>query len=299
MPNSSSRKKNGPRYLCDQSPFYKLRSKSRLAYILKLSISEFKTHLQSSLLDYSEFDITNPSGKVRHIEVPKPRLFNIHKRIENLLNRIFPPHYLFCPVKRRSYVTNAKEHVTADEIAVLDIRSYYPSTRASRVYQFFLEEMQCQPDVAWVLTALCTFKGHLPTGSPLSPILSFLAHKKMWDRIEQMVKRSSCRLTVYIDDLTISGKKVPGNLIWGVKQEIKNTGLQYHKEKFYKGKHPRKVTGVIIKDNELRLSNAKHLKLHKLRLELLKEGDPEKRKKILEKIRGSESQFLQIKAANS
>lgn len=121
----------------------------------------------------------------------------------------------------------------------------------------------------------------------------------MWDRIAQMVTKSGSRLTVYIDDLTISGKKVPGSLVWAVKQEIKNTGLQYHKEKIFKGNHPRKVTGVIIKNNELRLPNAKHLKLRKLRRDLLNEEDPEQRRKILQKIRGSESQFLQIKAANN
>ena len=298
MPNPLSRKKIGARYVCDQSPFYKLRSKVRLASILKIIPSELKTRLQCAKRDYSEFDLTNPNGKKRHIEVPKTKLYQSHKRIEILLNRIFPPNYLFCPVKRRSYVTNAKAHVTAEEIAVLDIKSYYPSTRASRVYQFFHEEMQCEPDVAWALTTLCSFNGHLPTGSPVSPILSFLAHKRMWDRIAKVVEEAGCRLTVYIDDLTISGQKVPGRLVWAVKQAIKNTGLNYHKEKFYRGKRARRVTGVIIKNNELWLPNKKHLKIHELRLELAKQDDQEKRKELLEKIRGSESQLLQIKAAN-
>ena len=103
---------------------------------------------------------------------------------------------------------------------------------------------------------------------------------------------------MYIDDLTISGQKVPGRLVWAVKQAIKNTGLNYHKEKFYRGKRARRVTGVIIKNNELWLPNKKHLKIHELRLELAKQDDQEKRKELLEKIRGSESQLLQIKAAN-
>ncbi|WP_447969853.1 reverse transcriptase family protein [Nitrospira sp. M1] len=296
-----SKKKAGGRYVCDQSPFYKLRSKARLASILEIAPSELKAHLKSADNDYSEFDITDPTKpnkKKRHIEEPKPKLRRIHKRIEKLLNRIFPPNYLFCPVKRRSYVTNAKEHVSAPEIAVLDIKKYYPSTRASRVFQFFHEEMHCDRDVAGILMTLCSFKGHLPTGSPLSPILSFLAHKRMWDRITEIVKKAGCQLTVYIDDLTISGPKVPGSLVWAVKQEIKNTGLQYHKEKSYKGKRVRKITGVIIKNNELRLPNVQHLKIHKLRMELVKEKDSGTKKKILERIRGSECHAKQIKVAN-
>lgn len=301
MPRIPSKNQAGGRYVCNQSPFYKLRSKARLASILNITPSELKAHLKSANNDYSEFDIigsVSPKPKKRHIEEPKPKLRRIHKRIELLLNRIFPPDYLFCPVKRRSYVTNAKEHLSSTEIAVLDIKKYYPSTRASRVFQFFHEEMGCDRDIAGALMTLCSFNGHLPTGSPLSPILSFLAHKRMWDRIAMMVEQAGCRLTVYIDDLTISGTKVLGSLVWAVKQEIKNTGLHYHKEKSYKGKGARKITGVIIKNDELLLPNTQHLKIHKLRIDLVKEKDLESKKKILERIRGSECQAKQIKMAN-
>lgn len=293
-----SKKKTERQYFFDQSPFYKLRSKARLASILKISCFELKSHLKTAESDYSEFDLTNPNGKKRHIEEPKPKLKRIHKRIENLLSRILLPDYLFCPVKRRSYVGNAKQHVTAKQIDILDIKKYYPSTRASRVFQFFYEIMQCDRDVAGVLMALCTFRGHLPTGSPLSPILSFLAHKKMWDRIAVMVKEAGCMMTVYIDDLTISGEKVSGGLVWEIKQEIKNTGLLYHKEKTYKGNRARKVTGVIIKDGEMRVPNSKHLKMHHLRMTVAKETDQEKRKDIIIRLQGSQSQADQIRSAN-
>ena len=293
-----SKKKSGGRYFCDQSPFYKLQTKARLAFILNISLLELKTFLQSSNSSYYEFDLTNPKGKKRHIEVPKPRLFQTHKRIENLLNRIFPPDYLFCPVKRRSYVTNAKEHVSSAEIAVLDIKKYYPSARASRIFQFFYEEMLCARDVAGVLMTLCSFNGHLPTGSPLSPILSFFGHKRMWDRIAGIVEKSGCRLTVYVDDLTISGPKVPGSLVLAIKQEIINTGLRYHKEKSYKGKGVRRVTGIIIKNDELRLPNAQHLKKHKLRIAANMQVDPEKRKALLTRLNGHQSQVEQIRVVN-
>ncbi len=295
------KKKSGGRYACDQSPFYKLRSKARLASILEIAPSELKAHLKSTENNYSEFDITDPTKpnkKKRHIEEPKPKLRRIHKRIEKLLNRIFPPNYLFCPAKRRSYVSNAKEHVSATETNVLDIKKYYPSTRASRVFQFFHEEMHCERDVAGVLMTLCSFNGHLPTGSPLSPILSFLAHKRMWDRIAGIVEKAGFWLTVYVDDLTISGPKIPGSLVWAIKREIINTGLRYHKEKNYKGKGARKITGVIIKDDELRLPNAQHLKMHKLRKELAEGNNQENRKKILERLRGTQCQAEQIKMAN-
>ena len=83
-----SKKKAGGRYVCDQSPFYKLRSKTRLASILKIAPSELIAHVKSANSDYSEFDIIGAGGpkrKKRHIEEPKPKLRRIHKRIETLL----------------------------------------------------------------------------------------------------------------------------------------------------------------------------------------------------------------------
>lgn len=298
MSKLPSKKKSG-RYSFDQSPFYKLRSKARLASILKISLSELKSQLETVDGDYFKFDLTNSKGKKRRIEEPKPKLKRIHKRIEDLLNRIFPPDYLFCPVKRRSYVSNAVQHRASKQINVLDIKQYFPSTSAGRVFQFFHEEMKCDRDVAGTFMTLCTLNGHLPTGSPLSPILSFLAHKRMWDRIEGMVKEAGCRLTVYIDDLTISGEKVPGSLVWAVKKEIKNTGLLYHKEKSYRGKRAREVTGVIIKDGELRVPNRQHLKARTLRLDVIKEKDPDKREEIYIRLRGIQSQAEQIRSVNT
>jgi hypothetical protein len=113
-----------------------------------------------------------------------------------------------------------------------------------------------------------------------------------------MVEKAGCQLTVYIDDLTVSGEKVSGSLIWEIKREIKNTGLLYHKEKNYKGKRAKKITGVIIKNGSLLLPNKKHLKIHELRMALREEADPEKREKLVERIRGSECQAKQIKVAN-
>ena len=121
----------------------------------------------------------------------------------------------------------------------------------------------------------------------------------MWDRIVEIVKTAGCRATVYIDDLTISGEKVPGSLVWAVKEEIKNTGLLYHKEKSYRGKRARRVTGVIIKDGELRVPNRLHLKARTLRMAAIKEKDPEKRKDIYIRLRGIQSQADQIRSANT
>ena len=97
------------KYSLDQSPFYKMQKEKDLAFILNISRSELRKI--PNLIDekyFYEFDIKN-QNKVRHIEVPIKQLRAIHKRIKILLSRIIAPDFLFCPVKGKSYISNAGE----------------------------------------------------------------------------------------------------------------------------------------------------------------------------------------------
>src|SRR3546814_298384 len=65
---------------------------------------------------------------------------------------------------------------------------------------------------------LCTFEGHLPTGSPLSPILAYYSYHDMWAEIAAFCTAKGYTLTVYVDDVTISGAKVPVADVWHVRR---------------------------------------------------------------------------------
>ena len=157
--------------------------------------------------------------------------------------------------------------------------------------------MKCAPDIAGILTALSTFKGRLPTGSPLSPMLSYYAHIDMWDAISTISHEANCTLTVYMDDLTVSGANVPDRVIWQIKQQIHRCDLRYHKEKYYTGQI-REVTGVIIRDHELKLPNRQHLKIHKLCQQISRESDPKQRAKLRQQLQGCIAQAQQIAGSN-
>src|SRR3546814_13420549 len=77
------------------------------------------------------------------------------------------PSFLFCPVKGRCYVSNAARHRGNRVVHCLDIKKFFPNTPRVRVIAFFQSIMGCRADVAGILGDLCTFEGHLPTGSPL------------------------------------------------------------------------------------------------------------------------------------
>jgi hypothetical protein len=89
---------------------------------------------------------------LRMVDNPRRELKVVQRRIATLLSRILPPTFLFCPVKRRSYVGNAQQHRDGRVVHSLDVKKYFPSTPSKRVHWFFHKVMLCSTDVAAVLT---------------------------------------------------------------------------------------------------------------------------------------------------
>lgn len=262
---------------------------------MKTDVKSLSKLARLGLEGYSEWDDTNSKGKVRHIENPKPSLKKVQARLSTLLNLISPPDFLSCPVKGRSYVTNAKQHVGANEIVTLDISAYFSSTTWKRVYWFFSKRLLMPSDTAWTLASLATIDGRLPTGSPLSPILAYYAHEDMWLRVAKIAQDAGCKLTVYMDDITVSGNRAPDALIWQIKQEIHKTGLRLNNKKqrrFANGEAV--VTGVVVTGTGTRLPKQSYLKLSAARKAVASERDAALKTKLQNRVRGIESQHRQV-----
>jgi hypothetical protein len=140
-------------YPISQSPLYRMRSHRKLAALLEISTSDLRKLCHSDKL-YTEFDIPKKNGSSRHVENPARNLKRAQARIARLLSRIAPPDYLYCPVKGRSYVSNAAQHLGNRAVRCLDIKKYFPSTTSYRVHWFFRSVMQCENDLADTLTSL-------------------------------------------------------------------------------------------------------------------------------------------------
>lgn len=276
------------------SPFYKLPSKAKLASLLFISTDKLKALSHSDDL-YFDFQKKKDSGGFRIISAPREDLKAVQSRIADLLQRITPPDYLFAPVSGRSYVDNAARHLGAKSLRLLDIEDFFPSCTANKVIWFFGRRMRCSPDVAAILRGIVTRNGSLPQGSPCSPILAYLCYIDMWEEIERLVDESGCRLSVYADDLTISGENVPERLIWKIKQTLFRHGHRYNLSK-ERSKHlkPAEITGVILCRDRLLAPNRQHQKLHSVRQELKVARSPEHQKRLEAQAKGREAQLRQI-----
>lgn len=252
----------GKSYSFTDSPFYKLTTKKKLAHLLQIEIPDFKV-LMENVGNYSVFTQVGKSGKKRVIEQPVDKLDQVHSRIASLVCRMTVPDYVHSGVKKRSYVSNAKLHISNDEVLTLDIKSYYQSTKFSAVFDFFHKRMLCSSDVSSILSSLCTFEGHIPTGSRVSMPLALWANMNMFEEIHSTASDHELLMSVYVDDLTLSGKKIPPDLWLNIKNIIKKHGHVMHPDKtsHYKKSDVKIVTGVAIKNGSMHIKNEQHKKI--------------------------------------
>ena len=182
---------------------------------------------------------------------------------------------------------------------LLDVLDFFPSCTGKKVYWFFHTRMQCSADVAGVIQRLVTHEGSLPQGSPCSPILAYLSYVDMWENIAQIAAGANCTLSVYADDLTISGRTVPEAAIWKIKRELRKHGHQYNaaKERSRFGK-PAEITGVILRHDGLHPPNRSRKKLRELQLELKGTGSDPRRANLAVRVRGRQTQINQVLAGN-
>lgn len=245
----------------NQCGIYKIGSPKRLAALLKVDVGELNALLSGSC-NYRLFEIAqsvNPfTGKVRKkraVQEPKPKLRRLHNRLLTLLRRVQYPDYVQGAVKHRSYQTNANAHKDSKQTATFDISGFYESTKYHLVHDFFLRVMCCPTDIAGKLAALVTYNGAMPTGSPLSPLLSYWVAKRMFDECAGLASEYGLKFTCYIDDITFSGDRIPRIL----KSKLKIIASRYgykiadHKTRVFRFGQPAHITGVISLNSALQV----------------------------------------------
>jgi hypothetical protein len=284
-------------YPLKRSPLYEMPTRRKLAEFLRIDMAQLR-HLTGHVHLYSHFPVPKKDGSQRLVDSPRDELKRVQRRIAKLLARITPPDILFCPVKGRSYIDNAARHRGHRVIHSLDVQKYFPSTKSQRVHWFFHRVMMCPTDVAAVLTKIACCDGHLPTGSPLSPIMAYFAHLDVWQKVATIAKANGCVVTIWIDDITISGPKVPKAVVWQIKNAIHAGGLRYHKEKRAVDRRA-EVTGVVVlRDGQLVVPNRQRRKLRDLARQKDRERRPEANKSLIGRLAGMNGQVAQIAARN-
>lgn len=257
-------------------------------------------------------------GKKRLIEpIDSKELKSIQKRIQILLKDIKYDENIFSGIPRKSYIDNGLYHLESKYVVALDINKFFPNISREKVYKFFKNKLMNSSDVAEILTDLCTVNlekisnldnnvldylkdnkihqmKHIPTGSSISCIMSYLSNIDMFNEISNVAKISGCKVSIYVDDVVISSNKMINNeIINKIISIIKRNGYNIQKKKlkkYYSNEFKRVTGNIISKDgNKLVLPNKIRYRIIKLK----NNKHIEKEKKIL-KLKGYNQLILQI-----
>jgi RNA-directed DNA polymerase len=190
---------------------------------------------QEKLRNYRYRVVRRPGGLPRVLEAPKARLKEIQRWILHEILEHVPPHEAAQGFTRgRSVTTHARLHSGQAVVLRLDLKDFFASVTAGRVFGIFRTLGYSRP-VAHVLTGLCTntipqavwqavpratepgliqprfwlgralATPHLPQGAPTSPALANLAAFRLDRRLTGLATSTGLRYSRYADDLTFSG----------------------------------------------------------------------------------------------
>lgn len=252
---------NNKAYGIEDSVFFKLKSKKKLAGILRSSVGELKQ--LSNDANYNRYE-EKSSGKPRNIEHPTGRLEVVHTRIASLLCRIEQPYYVHSGIKGRSYLSNARMHVGSHPVLVTDLKSFFQNTKKQSAFYFFYNVLECSPDVAEILSNLCTCDNHIPTGSRISMPLAFWSNALMFKKLAALSELNNITMTVFVDDLTFSGHKVTRQFKQRVRKIISEHSHAMHslKTRLYLATDTKIITGVAVTSEGINVANRHHRSIY-------------------------------------
>jgi RNA-directed DNA polymerase len=229
-------------------PIARIESVAGLAETLELSPGQLawladvrgmeRTVASERLRNYRYRALPRRGAVPRMIEAPKARLKEIQRWILHEILDHVPVHAGAHGFRRgRSVITHAGAHAAREVVLALDLRDFFASVTAGRVYGT-LRTVGYGPAVAHVLTGLCTnvvpetvwevverdpsasaagvrfdlgrrlATPHLPQGAPTSPALANLAAFGLDRRLSGLARSLGSTYTRYADDLTFSGAAV-------------------------------------------------------------------------------------------
>ena len=237
--------------------FLQCKSPAQLASLLRMP--HYKLRRVILYPDYRRKVIARASGKARVLHIPGLRLKKVQRELNRYLQAVYydlmPAQvhgFVRCPadgVRTRNIVTNALPHVGKKVVISMDLFRFFPSVKAPMVRKLFLgPPFHFDPNLASALALLCTYRHSLPTGSPLSPVISNFICLGMDAGLALLARKHGYAYTRYADDLTFSGERPPeAGFFESVTRIVGEHGftLNRRKTRIQKSTSRQTVTGIV------------------------------------------------------
>ncbi|HKW96794.1 MAG TPA: retron Ec67 family RNA-directed DNA polymerase/endonuclease [Bryobacteraceae bacterium] len=173
---------------------------------------------QPAAAKYKTFQIPKRNGATRTIKAPIDALKLVQRRLSTLLQDCVDEINLVKNRKdriahgfkrKRSIITNARQHRNRRYVFNLDLQDFFPSINFGRVRGYFIRDntFALDQDVATVIAQIACHENALPQGSPCSPVISNLIAHMLDTHLVRLASKVGCTYSRYADDLTFSTNK--------------------------------------------------------------------------------------------
>lgn len=243
-----------------------------LAIEIRLSVNLLRYCTYRTEYLYKSYEIPKKSGGFRTISQPARQLKAIQSWIlRNILDKLYSSEHSYGFEKGSSILQNASPHIGSNYILTLDLKDFFPSITANRVYTIF-RSIGYNTKIAAILTNLCVHENSLPQGAPTSPKLANLICLKLDTRIYGYAGSRGMTYSRYADDITLSAqslKKIEKTKNF-IETIIKDENLELNQMKtmILGTKRKKEVTGLVLSDDSVGIGREKYReirsKLHHL-----------------------------------
>jgi hypothetical protein len=201
---------------------------------------------------YKVLIIDKKGGGKRTIIEPPEKIKTIQRRIVDFLKT--KQHEKYCAygfVKGKNNVMNAKIHVGQNYIYKIDLKDYFPSIKAGRIYKMLITKpFSFSICYAAVITNLLCHMGRLYQGAPSSPFIANIVTRKLDNALLILSKEHYCRYSRYADDITFSThlSEFPMEIMNKMKSIVEKEMfiINEKKTKLQSKKKRQIVTGIVV-----------------------------------------------------
>ncbi len=235
-------------------------------------------HRKAASIDhYSRFQIPKRKGGFRTIASPKPKMRTAQQWIlDHILSKV-PTHEAAMAFQAgKSIADNANLHLNAEILIRIDLKDFFPSIKFGRVKGLF-KSFGYNEGISTVFALICTDAlrlsaklenkqyfvalgdRYLPQGACTSPSITNLICRKLDNRLSKLSDTLSWKYTRYADDMVFSSPQKDAELkhILGLSKKIigeENFEVHPDKTMVMRGHQRQTVTGVVVNNDEIRIS---------------------------------------------
>jgi len=199
-----------------------------------LGVSERTLQKLADKPEYISFHIPKPGGQKRLIQHPAAPLKVVQQQLNRYLQAVYfgvKPNcaFGFIPVPAdelnpRNIYSNALMHHKSEWFLAVDLKDFFHTVTTTHLRDLFRNTFCFTPELAKVLTSLCSYQGRLPMGAPTSPALSNLACLFFDFQLEKLSEAHGAVFTRYADDITFSFRNAPAATLL---DEVRTTVLRH------------------------------------------------------------------------